>query len=155
MARLLYKVPGRNQFFEFIHPQSKECSMHKKRIISSLIISTLLIALAAMFVVASESPAGRAEYLVPRISCGACVQVIKADLERLAGVSKVEVDVATKTVKIAFDEKQTDAGEIALALNKSGYPGSLVALNGKVAPGAVAIAKKVGGCGSCCDPTTK
>ncbi len=129
--------------------------MHKKRIISSLIISALLIALAAMFVVASESPGGRAEYLVPRITCGACVQVITADLEKLAGVSKVEVNVATTTVKVAFDEKRTDAGEIALALNRSGYPGSIVALNGKVAPGAVVIAKKSGGCGSCCDPTTK
>jgi copper chaperone CopZ len=129
--------------------------MHKKTLISSLIISALLIALAAMFVVASESPAGRAEYLVPRITCGACVQVITADLEKLAGVSRVEVDVATTTVKVAFDEKRTDAGEIALALNKSGYPGSIIALNGKVAPGAVAIAKRAGSCGSCCDPTAR
>ncbi|PKN13452.1 MAG: hypothetical protein CVU69_01910 [Deltaproteobacteria bacterium HGW-Deltaproteobacteria-4] len=129
--------------------------MHKKTLISSLIISALLIALAAMFVVASESPAGRAEYLVPRITCGACVQVITADLEKLAGVSKVEVNVATTTVKVAFDEKRTDAGEIALALNRAGYPGSIVALNGKVAPGAVEIAKKAGGCGSCCNPTTR
>lgn len=128
--------------------------MHKKRIISPLIISALLIALAAMFVVASESPAGRAEYLVPRITCGACAQVITSDLEKLAGVSKVEVDVATTSVKVAFDEKRTDAGEIAIALNRAGYPGSIVALNGKVAPGAVASAKRAGGCG-CCDPKTK
>ena len=126
--------------------------MHKKRIISSLIISALLIALAAMFVVASESPAGRAEYLVPKITCGACAQVITADLEKLAGVSKVEVDVATTSVKVSFDEKRTDAGEIAIALNRAGYPGSIVALNGKVAPGAVAIAKSA--C-SCCGPTTR
>ena len=129
--------------------------MNKKRIISSLLIVGLLMALAAMFVVASESPAGRAEYFVPRITCGACVQVITADLEKLAGVSRVEVDVATATVKVAFDEKRTDPGEIALSLNKAGYPGSLVALNGKVAPGAAAIAKKAGGCGNCCNPTTK
>jgi copper chaperone CopZ len=126
--------------------------MHKKKIITSLVITGLLMALAAMFVVASESPAGRAEYLVPRITCGACVQVITADLEKLAGVSKVEVDVATTTVKVAFDEKRTDAGEIVLALNKAGYPGSIVALNGKVAPGANPNVRKAGGCGgNCCD----
>lgn len=129
--------------------------MQKKRIISSLFITGLLIVLAAMFVVASESPAGRAEYLVPRITCGACVQVITADLEKLVGVSRVEVDVASTTVKVAFDEKRTDAGEIALALNKAGYPGSIVALNGKVAPGVATIAKKAGGCGNCCNPPTK
>ena len=129
--------------------------MQKKTILSSLLIAGLLIALAAMFVVASESPAGRVEYLVPKITCGACAQMITSELETLDGVSKVEVEVATKAVKVAFDEKRIDAGEIALALNDSGYPGSIVALNGKTASGAVATAKKAGGCGGCCDPTTK
>lgn len=126
--------------------------MYKKGIISSLVIAGLLMTLAAMFVVASESPSGRVEYLVPRITCGACAQTITAELEKLAGVSKVEVDVATTTVKVAYDEKSTDAGEIALALNGAGYPGSIVALNGKVAPGAKPNARKTGGCGGkCCD----
>lgn len=129
--------------------------MHKKKMIASLVIAGLFMTLAAMFVVASESPAGRAEYLVPRITCGACVQVITAELEKSAGVSRVEVDVATTMVKVSFDETRTDPGEIALALNKAGYPGSLIALNGKMAPGATAIAKKAGGCGNCCNPTTK
>jgi len=126
--------------------------MHKKSIISALVIAGLLMVLATMFVVASEGPAGRVEYLVPRITCGACARTITAELEKLAGVSRVEVDVATTTVKVAFDEKRTDAGEIALALNGAGYPGSIVALNGKVAPGATPTAKKAGGCGgNCCD----
>lgn len=126
--------------------------MHNKRIISSLVIAGLLITLAAMFVIASESPAGRAEYLVPRITCGACAQTITSELEKLNGISKVEVDVAATTVKVAFDEKRTDAGEIALALNKAGYPGSIVALNGAVAPGTISNVKKAGGCGgNCCD----
>ena len=126
--------------------------MNPKRIISALIIVGLLMALAAMFVVASESPAGRAEYLVPRITCGACAQTITAELGKLAGVSRVEVDVATTTVKVAFDEKRTDAGEIALSLNQAGYPGRIVALNGKVAPGANPNIKRAGGCGgNCCD----
>jgi len=126
--------------------------MHKKRITTTLVIAGLLISLAAMFVVASESPAGRAEYLVPRITCGACAQTITTDLEKVAGVSKVEVDVASTTVKVAFDEKRTDAGEIAMALNKAGYPGSIVALNGQTAPGANPNLKKAGGCGgNCCE----
>lgn len=129
--------------------------MDKKRIISSLIIIGLLMTLAAMFVVASESPAGRVEYLVPRITCGACAQTITAELEKLSGVTKVEVDVAATMVKVAFDEKRTDAGEIALSLNKAGYPGSIVALNGQVAPGVNPNARKAGGCGgNCCDKRT-
>lgn len=123
--------------------------MNKKNLFS-MTIAGLLIALAAMFVVASESPAGRVEYLVPRITCGACVQTITVELEKLAGVSKVEVDVATTTVKISFDEKRTDAGEIALYLNQIGYPGRIIALNGKVAPGAVPNLRKAGGCGGKC-----
>ena len=130
--------------------------MHKKKIISSLVIAGLLMILAAMFVIASESPAGRVEYLVPRITCGACAQTITAELEKLDGVSRVEVDVAATTVNVGFDEKRTDAGEIALALNKAGYPGSIVALNGKVAPGANPTVKRTGGCGgNCCDKRTQ
>jgi len=125
--------------------------MNKKSIFS-MTIAALLIALAAMFVVASESPTGRAEYLVPLITCGACVQTITAELEKFAGVSKIEVDVATTIVKVSFDEKRTDAGEIALYLNQIGYPGRIIALNGKVAPTAASIVKKTGGCGgNCCD----
>jgi copper chaperone len=130
--------------------------MYKKSIISSLVIAGLLMTLAAMFVIAAESPAGRVEYLVPRITCGACAQTITSALEKVAGVSRVEVDVATTTVKVAFDEKRTDAGEIALALNQAGYPGSIVALNGKVAPGADPNGKKAGGCGgNCCNKKTQ
>ena len=130
--------------------------MQKKTILSSVLIAGLLVALAAMLVVASGSPAGRVEYLVPRITCGACAQTITTELEKLAGVSQVEVDVATTTVRVNFDEKQTDAGEIALALNQSGYPGRMVALNGQGAPGVDPVAKKAGGCGgNCCDKRTK
>lgn len=130
--------------------------MQRKPFISSLLIAGLLVLLASMFVVAAGSPAGRVEYLVPRITCGSCAQTISTELEKLAGVSQVEVDVATTTVRVNFDEKQTDAGVIALALNQSGYPGRIIALNGQVAPGADPLAKKAGGCGgNCCDKKTK
>lgn len=130
--------------------------MQKKTIYSSFFIAGLLLILAAMYVVASESPAGRVEYLVPRITCGSCSQTITSELEKLVGVSKVEVDVATTTVSVGFDEKRTDAGEIALALNQIGFPGRIIALGGQVAPGAAPLANKAGGCGgSCCGKTTK
>lgn len=123
--------------------------------ITAITIAGLLVVLAAMFVVASESPAGRVEYLVPSITCGSCAQTITRELESLAGVSKVEVNVAATTVRVAFDGKKTDAGEIALALNQIGFPGRIVALNGQGAPGSTANAKSAGGCGSnCCDKRT-
>lgn len=127
--------------------------MPKKSILSTLIIAGLCVALAAMFVVASENPAGRAEYLVPRITCGACAQTITGGLDKLPGVTAVEVDVANTLVRVGFDDQRTDAGEIALALTKIGYPGRIVALNGKAAPGADAVQKRAGGCGgNCCKP---
>lgn len=126
--------------------------MPDKKIFSTAIIAGLVLLLAAMFVVASESPAGRVEYLVPKITCGACAQTIRAELEKLSGVSGVEVDVAQTLVKVSFNEKQTDAAEIAFALNRAGYPGSIVALNGRMAPGANPVVKKAGGCGgNCCE----
>lgn len=126
--------------------------MFDKKILSTSIIAGLVFLLAAMFVIASESPAGRVEYLVPKITCGACAQTIRAELEKLTGVAGVEVEVAQTLVKVSFNEKETDAAEIAFALNRAGYPGSIVSLNGKVAPGAKQAFKTSGGCGgNCCE----
>lgn len=129
--------------------------MPSKTILSTSIIGGLVLLLAAMFVVASESPAGRVEYLVPKITCGACAQTIRSDLEKVPGVSAVEVDVANTLVKVGFDEKKTDAGEIAVALSRAGYPGRIVSLDGKSAPDAPQAQKKAGGCGGCCDKPSR
>lgn len=121
--------------------------LNRTYIVISLVLAATLV---AMLVIAADSPSGRAEFLVPKITCGACAQTIGAGLKAVPGVAAAEVDVANTRVKVAYDQKQTDPGEIALALNRLGYPGRLIAADGATAPAYTAPAK--GGCGgNCCN----
>lgn len=120
--------------------------MNRSRLIFAVLTALLLLALAAMFVVAADNPAGRAVFSVPSITCGACSQTITAGLEKLPGVSRVEVDVAKKLVSVGYDEKRLEPATLAASLETLGYPGELVAT------GDAAVRLKssaAGGCGCC------
>lgn len=56
--------------------------------------------------------------LIEGMSCGHCVRHVKEALEELKGVSKVEVDLASKTA--TFEGDVTDA-EIKAAIEDAGY----------------------------------
>lgn len=122
--------------------------LNKPYVILCLVLATTLV---AMLVIAADGPAGRAEFLVPKITCGACAQTIGGGLKEIAGVTSVEVDVANTRVKVAYDQKRTDPGEIAQGLTRLGYPGRLIAADGEAAP-AYAATPQRGGCGgNCCN----
>lgn len=57
-------------------------------------------------------------YTVPTISCGHCKAAIEGEVGKVAGVSTVEVDVATKTVRV--DGEATDEA-IRAAIDEAGY----------------------------------
>lgn len=125
--------------------------MVSRRLIPGILIGVLATALVAMFVVAAENPAGRAEFLAPKITCGACSATISTGLLAVPGVTSVQVDVANTLVKVAYDEQQTNPGEIALELGRLGYPGRLVAHGGSSTVGtAGANSGQTGGCGGGC-----
>lgn len=58
--------------------------------------------------------------VAPEIVCGGCAGSIKKALGNVAGVSDVEVDVATKRVTVNHDENVSRA-IIADALDRAGY----------------------------------
>ncbi|NLE93636.1 MAG: heavy-metal-associated domain-containing protein [Chloroflexi bacterium] len=60
-------------------------------------------------------------YSVPNMSCNHCVLRIQKALQTLDGVQKADVDLATKTVTIAFDPpaSETLLKEILVEI---GYP---------------------------------
>jgi copper chaperone CopZ len=43
------------------------------------------------------------KYSVPAINCNHCVHTIQNELSELEGVSKVEADLATKTVRVEYE----------------------------------------------------
>lgn len=56
----------------------------------------------------------------PDIVCGGCASSIKKALGNLLGVAQVDVDVATKTVKVEHSEAAS-RDEIIAALDRAGY----------------------------------
>ena len=58
----------------------------------------------------------------PDISCDHCAHAITGALTALTGVGRVDVDVDSKRVDVAFDDGLTSAEEIDAALKAEGYP---------------------------------
>ena len=56
----------------------------------------------------------------PEIVCGGCASSIKKALGNIAGVSEVDVDVATKNVTVKHGES-VSRGKIVAALDDAGY----------------------------------
>ncbi len=44
-------------------------------------------------------------YTVPDVSCQHCVQAITEELRKIAGVQAVEVDLASKTVRVVTEDE--------------------------------------------------
>lgn len=60
-------------------------------------------------------------YSVPNISCDHCVMHIQKALQPLAGVKKVDVDLASKSVTVEFDSPATEL-QLRAVLAEIGYP---------------------------------
>ena len=58
-------------------------------------------------------------YSVPGVSCGHCRAAITAEVEQLAGVTSVDVDLRAKRVSVAGDG--LDDAAIRTAIDEAGY----------------------------------
>lgn len=58
-------------------------------------------------------------YTVPDMSCGHCKQAVSSELERVAAVRKVEVDLDTKRVVVRGDD--LDDASLRAAIAEAGY----------------------------------
>ena len=58
---------------------------------------------------------------VPNIGCAGCVQAIKNELGEIGGVSAVEGDLPSKTIRVEFDAPASWEGIVA-ALHEIDYP---------------------------------
>ena len=62
---------------------------------------------------------GTRTYTVQGMTCGHCVDAITGEVTKLAGVGKVDVDLAGKTVAVTGD--QLDDAAIRAAIDEAGY----------------------------------
>jgi mercuric ion binding protein len=59
---------------------------------------------------------------VSGMTCAACPITVKKALEKVAGVSKVEVRFEKKQVLVTFDDAKTNTDALAKATTDAGYP---------------------------------
>jgi len=58
----------------------------------------------------------------PDIECDGCASAIKRALAPVPGVTNVDVNVETKTVRVTHDGQPTTPDAIAAALDEAGFP---------------------------------
>ncbi|MEU8138137.1 heavy-metal-associated domain-containing protein [Streptodolium elevatio] len=79
-------------------------------------------------------------YTVTGMTCGHCVSSVTAGIGKVAGVTGVQVDLATGRVTVASDRVLDDAA-VTAAVGEAGYQ--------VVAPATEAPAEGASCCGSC------
>ncbi|MBI2169643.1 MAG: heavy-metal-associated domain-containing protein [Actinobacteria bacterium] len=58
------------------------------------------------------------KYSVPEISCGHCKSSIEGEVGKVAGVTRVEVDIDAKTVEVEGEASEAD---VFAAIDEAGY----------------------------------
>ena len=60
-------------------------------------------------------------YSIPSIHCAHCIHTIEMELKDIKGVKKAKADLASKQVKIEFEDP-ADEGMIVATLKEINYP---------------------------------
>jgi mercuric ion binding protein len=64
---------------------------------------------------------------VPGMYCEACPAIVKGSLQKVAGVSKVEVSLEQKTAVVTFDDAKAGVADLINATTNAGYESQLAA----------------------------
>lgn len=64
-------------------------------------------------------PSGSLSYLVSGMTCGHCKAAVTREVSRVAGVSSVDVDLATKLVRVHGAD--VDDAAVRAAIDEAGY----------------------------------
>ena len=86
-----------------------------------------LVAHLVFVAVVIAAPAAMAEdrtitLAVENMNCAACPSIVKASLQSVPGVAKVEVSFKEKTATITYDDAKADVDQLTSATTKAGYP---------------------------------
>jgi mercuric ion binding protein len=80
-------------------------------------------ALAALVLAAPAWASPRTVTLnVAGMTCAACPVTVKRALEKVPGVSKIEVRYEKKQMLVTFDDAKTDTNALVKATTDAGYP---------------------------------
>lgn len=62
---------------------------------------------------------------VQNMTCGLCPVAVKKSLEKVAGVSRAQIDFEKKTATVSFDADQTTAPALVKATTNAGFPSTV------------------------------
>ncbi len=62
-----------------------------------------------------------AEFNVPSIGCGGCVQTITEELEGVAGVESIEGDAGEKQIRVEYRASEVDEEGLKEAIERAGH----------------------------------
>ena len=87
-------------------------------------LKAMLASVVAMLVLsASAWAASKTVTLnVPGMTCPACPITVKKALEKVSGVSKIDVQYERKQVSVTFDDQKTNTDALVKATTDAGYP---------------------------------
>lgn len=87
-------------------------------------VKTMLVAvIASLVLVVSASASPKTVTLnVSGMTCPACPITVKKALEKVPGVSKVDVQFEKKQVLVTFDDAKTSTDVLVKATTNAGYP---------------------------------
>ncbi len=85
---------------------------------------TLLSAVLAVLVLSAPAWASHKTVTlnVPGMTCPACPITVKKSLEKVPGVSKIDVRYEKKQVVVTFDDAKTSTDALVKATTNAGYP---------------------------------
>jgi len=66
------------------------------------------------------------EMSVSRLTCGSCVENIRAAVSAIDGISTIETDVAAARSAVTFDPEKVTADRIAETVGAAGYPATIL-----------------------------
>lgn len=86
-----------------------------------------LLGFAALWVVAGAAWAGEQTgiFAVEKMNCGLCPLTVTKAIEKVAGVSAVEVSFERKEAVVVYDDAVATPEEIIAASTNAGYPARL------------------------------
>ena len=69
----------------------------------------------------TKQPPAQGELTVEGMTCGGCARRVESMLSKTAGVQEARVDLASRTVSVRWDPKQTSLQSVAQTLTAAGY----------------------------------
>jgi len=89
------------------------------------LISFVMICLAGLWI-PTQAAEQTKTFIVEKMTCALCPVTVKKAIEKVDGVTAVNVNFEAKTATVTFDDEVATPDAVAWASTNAGYPASLV-----------------------------